>query len=229
MTYIIADAGVNWRNLNEADQLIKECANAGVNAVKFQAYSSLEIPIRNSISSFLLENMLTVDTVRYLSYRCQNHGVDFMCTPMYPDAVEMLTPYVDIWKIRFKDRNNINILKKIYATGKKTLISTDAVGTHPNAYYLFCVPEYPPISFPSLNRFDGFDGYSCHIPMVNHIADVVSHQKSRFLEVHAMLDRYENYEPIDQKVSLTISDLKRLIPKIRSQGGGLLNDTSAWV
>jgi sialic acid synthase SpsE len=165
---------------------------------------------------------------------------------MYPEAVPMLQPYVKMWKVRYKDKENLEILKLIYSSGKKVLISTDKVGAHPNAYYLFCVPEYPPKSFPSPDCFKGFDGYSCHIPIVSHIASAVGEDHLDYLEVHAMLDEYDNYEPIDQKVSLTISDLSKLVRLIKgrkidvishtdSHGtrtiytGGLLDDPNFWV
>lgn len=259
MTYIIADAGVNWRNLQEADQLIKECALAGVDAVKFQAYSTGET-FGSVLFKELSKIQLNLTTIPYLYYRCLNYGVEFMATPMYPEAVDMLAPYVKTWKVRFKDRRNIDILQKIYAYSNKdskVLISTDTVGANhnPNAYYLFCVPEYPPTSIPDLKCFEGFDGYSCHIPVVSHIAEVVRYQKSQYLEVHVMLE-YENYEPIDQKVSLTIPDVKKLVATIRTpelykkgrriditshtdegtrfiylpdRTGGLLDDENYWI
>jgi sialic acid synthase SpsE len=166
---------------------------------------------------------------------------------MYPEAVDMLAPYVKTWKVRFKDRRNIDILQKIYALNQKVLISCDEFGRtrKPNINYLFCVPEYPPTSIPDLKCFEGFDGYSCHVPVVSHIAEVVRYQKSQYLEVHVMLE-YENYEPIDQKVSLTIPDLKKLVAAIRipelykkgrrieitshtDKNGGLLDDENYWI
>jgi sialic acid synthase SpsE len=251
MTYIIADACVNWRNLQEADAIIEGCAEAGVNAVKFQAYEPKFVPFipektidvspegnitipshGHPLAAELNRIALTPDSVRYLYYRCLHYGVDFMCTPMYPDAVDMLKPYVKLWKVRFKDRDNIQILQKIYALNQTVLISTDGdcqqIDKHPNSYYLFCVPEYPPMAIPDLNCFKGYDGYSCHIPVVNHIVLANKIHNFKFIEVHAMLDWYD-YEPLDQKVSLTIRDLEQLVVRIQERKGGLLDDDKNWV
>jgi sialic acid synthase SpsE len=239
MTYIIADACVNWRNLQEADALIEGCAWAGVNAVKFQAYkpfaTSTAISMKDTSKLlFLNDIVLDKDKIAYLYYRCLHHGVDFMCTPMYPEAVDMIAPYVKLWKVRFKDRNNIDILQKIYALNQTVLISTDdqkrenTVGAHPFANYLFCVPEYPPKAIPDLSCFTGFDGYSCHIPIVNHVVLANKLHNFKYIEVHAMLDWYD-YEPLDQKVSFTIRDLEQLVDRIQAHDGGLLNDNKNWV
>jgi hypothetical protein len=113
------------------------------------------------------------------------------------------------------------------------LISTDGesqqIEKHPNSYYLFCVPEYPPTAIPHLDCFKGFDGYSCHIPVVNHIILANKLYNFKYLEVHASLTSIENYEPLDIKVSLNIDDLYDLVEKIRNKGGGLLNDDKNWV
>jgi sialic acid synthase SpsE len=223
MTYIIADACVNWRNLQEADALIEGCAEAGVNAVKFQAF----LPER-TMPKELIAITLNQEKIAYLYYRCLHHGVDFLCTPMYPEAVDMIAPYVKLWKVRFKDHDNLDILQKIYALNQNILISTDKVGTHPNAFYLFCVPEYPPKAIPDLSCFTEFDGYSCHIPIVNHVVLANKLHNFKYIEVHAMLDWYD-YEPLDQKVSFTIRDLEQLVDRIQAHDGGLLNDDKNWV
>jgi len=235
MTYIIAELGVNFRDLQDADQLIRECANAGVNACKFQIFKEEHIKGHPRFEE-LKKIILGPDEIRYLYYRCLNYSVDFIATPFYPEAIDMIAPYVKYIKVRFKDHDNIDILQKINAYSTKVLISTDKVGIrNPNVNYLFCVPEYPPTSIPDLKCFNGFDGYSCHIPVVNHVSFAANFLHLKYVEVHVMLEN----NPIDQKVSLTIPDLKKLvaairIPELYKKGtetlqGGLLDDENYWI
>jgi sialic acid synthase SpsE len=238
MTFIIADACVNWRNLNEADQIIKGCARAGADAVKFQAYEKFHETggFYDTLNGIRLDE----NTIPYLYYRCIHHGVEFLCTPMYPGAVELLNPYVKRWKVRFKDRACKKILGACSATGKEIIISDDkAYNNISNQFRMYCIPEYPPKSLPDMKVFEGMDGYSCHIPIVNHAAFTAKMIQAKYLEVHVMLDKYhDDYEPIDQKVSLTVSELSRLVDLIRSNlkpqvnnpsNGGLLDNPNNWV
>lgn len=219
MTFIIAECGVGWRNLAEADQMIKEAAEAGADACKFQAYD-VEQAQQAGISEHLERIRLMPVDIRYLYYRCQQHGIEFMCTPMYPEAVEMLDPYVKRWKVRFKDRINPKILLAVDATRKEVLRSrecTDALGRNPDSNWknLYCIPDYPPKDYPKQRDFEGFDGYSCHIPSWEHAAFVAMSQPLDYLEVHVRLDTYDPaWEPPDQRVSITMSELRKLCKEL---------------
>ena len=136
MVFVIAECGVNWRDLVDADQMIKAAAQAGADAVKFQCYK----PNFNDICISNLPfhprgkelNQIALDesTIRYLYWRCQQHGVEFMCTPMYPAAVAMLDPYVKRWKVRHADSNNHELLDAINRTNpcKEVLMSINDPG-----------------------------------------------------------------------------------------------------
>ena len=218
MVFVIAELGVNWRNLNEADEMIRECAAAGADACKFQAYKPdmVDGPKRRA----LIDIMLDESAVRYLYWRCLAAGVEFMCTPMYPEAVDMLDPYVKRWKIRHADRNCMELINKCEKTGKPLLVSFSE--NTPDCFtrkreginILYCCPEYPPSESPDLD-FKGFDGYSCHIPFWDDIrSDLISHLK--YLEVHVKRDHYpDGYCPIDNAVSITMSELAELCRRVK--------------
>lgn len=218
MVFVIAECGVNWRDLVDADQMIKAAAEAGADAVKFQAYQpkffgSYGIPDL-SYEGYLFHpraeelNQIALDksTVRYLYWRCQQHGIEFVCTPMYPGAVAMLDPYVKRWKVRYADRENETILASCRATGKPMLIS----GTN-----LLCSPEYPPSNEPLCGK--GFTGFSCHFPNVDKAARAATIPEFQYLEVHVRLDHYEppHYCPIDTAVSITMSELAELCRRLK--------------
>ena len=207
MTFICAEIGVNWRNLNEADEMIREAAAAGANACKFQAYTSAEGPF--AVGSPLYNIILDETAVRYLYWRCRAAVVELMVTPMYPEAVPMLDPYVKRWKVRYKDRENREILDAIEKTGKPALISGKNV---------FCSPEYPPAKYPPSHSWVNYEGYSCHIPFIDHMSGTIRMYEDtlEYLEVHVKRDHYpDNYCPIDNAVSITMSELAELCRRLK--------------
>jgi sialic acid synthase SpsE len=123
--FIIAEAGVNFRNFNEADELIRLCSAAGVNAVKFQAHSDdIIYSLPNDLSKHLKSIQLNEQNIRYLYWRCCQNKVEMMVTPFYPDCVSWINPYVKRWKIREKDNLNGTLIDTCLKTGKELLIST---------------------------------------------------------------------------------------------------------
>jgi len=238
MTFICAEIGVNWRNLNEADEMIREAAAAGANACKFQAYEKFErwevnppqpgivfsMTEINPLADQLNAIRLNETAVRYLYWRCRAAGVEFMCTPMYPEAVAMLDPYVKRWKVRYKDRMNHDILQKCIDTGKEILCSEQSPKVNDQIKSLYCCPEYPPAIEPEIFAYGntpamlqeaGFVGYSCHIPDWTHAASAVTHNGLKYLEVHVKRDHYpDNYCPIDNAVSITMSELAKLCRRL---------------
>lgn len=204
--FIIAECGVNWRDLVDADDMIREAANSGADAVKFQAYTKVQVAPHERARE-LWNITLDESTIRYLYWRCQQHGIEFMCTPMYPEAVAMLDPYVKRWKIRYADRDNEELISLCKATGKPMLISGKNI---------YCNSEYPPKPdwMPSLSSYDGF---SSHWPDIDFVTEVMTYNPElKYLEVHVRLDKYEpHYCPIDTKVSITMGELKELCERLK--------------
>jgi hypothetical protein len=213
--FIIAECGINWRDLVDADQMIKAAAEAGADAAKFQAYT-LDYISGHSDEQHLEEIMLDESTTRYLYWRCQQHGIEFMCTPFYPEAVAMLDPYVKRWKVRYADRMNHDILQKCIDTGKEILCSEQSPKVHGQIKSLYCCPEYPPNREITYGDVNGFDGYSCHIPCWRKPEDLLG-TGLKYLEVHVRLDHYEppHYCPIDTAVSITMSELAELCRRLK--------------
>ena len=227
--FIIAECGVNFRDLVDADQMIKAAAEAGADAVKFQAYNTkfTECAVGEKHPHLTYHprakelNAIRLDesTIRYLYWRCQQHGIEFMCTPMYPEAVGMLDPYVKRWKVRYADRENWDLLRLLEKTKKEILLSTDNPDlpvSYPRIKRFYCCSEYPPKSAPALYELRQFDGYSCHIPCWRY-PQLFKETSLKYLEVHVRLDHYESphYCPIDTAVSITMSELAELCRRLK--------------
>jgi hypothetical protein len=203
MTKVIAEIGVNWRNLDEADKMIRESSEAGADIAKFQAYKQDGF----AIGSHLYSIALTQKDIVYLYHRCNSHGIEFLCTPMYPEAVEMLNPYVKRWKIRYFDRRNEEILSVCKATEKEMLVS---------GKNMYCVPEYPPIRAPIDKIPEGFCGVSSHYPDSN-VVEKWARQGLEYLEVHVKRDEYyPSWCPRDNYVSITMSELAELCRRLKT-------------
>lgn len=223
MTFIIAECGINWRNLDEADQMIQKSAEAGADAVKFQAYLPKEVK-GHPRECELIKIILTEPDIRFLYWRCQAHEIEFMCTPDYIGAVKILNPYVKRWKVRFSDRANGALILRCAKTGKDILISGGNKCESPHMIPLYCCPEYPPAKEPEIFAYGntpaqlqeaGYNGYSCHIPNWKHAAFAATHNDLGYLEVHVRLDKYEPpYCPIDTSVSITMSELAKLVQTV---------------
>jgi sialic acid synthase SpsE len=219
MTFIIAECGVNWRTLSEADEMIRQAAKAGANAVKFQAYNSEQAQIAG-ISQHLEKIRLMPVDIQYLYYRCQQHEIEFICTPFYLNAVVMLNPYVSRWKIRYKDRNNLDLIALCKNTGKDMLISADnntSRFTNDCFKYLYCIPDYPPkTDWNIVNLVKGFGGFSCHFPNWKIPWYVCKQMDLDYLEVHVRLDKYEGgWCPPDQRVSISMKELRQLCKELK--------------
>lgn len=202
MTFIIAELGVNFRNLNEADEMIREAAAAGANACKFQCYKP-DMVDGNPRRRELIDIILDESAIRYLYWRCLEAGVEFLCTPMYVEAVDMLDPYVKRWKIRYIDRDNEELVRKCVLTGKPMLISGKNI---------FCIPEYPPGIPQPIPDNPEYIGISHHFPKVTGL-DLTGWT---YFEVHVKRDHYpDNYCPIDNAVSITMSELAELCRRVK--------------
>ncbi len=130
--FVIAEAGSNaGDDPAEAEQLIEAAAEAGADAVKFQALRPFE-----------------PDWVPRLRRLCVSLDIEFMCTPFDLKAVEMLNHYVKRWKIASAEASRVELIGACLATGKQVIVST---GMHDDQQlsrgslveYLLCTSSYP--------------------------------------------------------------------------------------
>jgi sialic acid synthase SpsE len=219
MTFIIADACVNFRTIDEAKQLIRACASAGVDAVKFQAYRKGHPAPGHPRAAEIDAIVMTPEMARELWQCCQENGAEFMCTAMYPDAVAWLAPMLKRFKVRYADRLRIEMFEAIakFRMDKEAIISVDKppIDRRFPVKYLYVVPEYPPNTLPEID-FSQYDGFSSHYPDWHVPAMIAKDYDLEYLEVHVMLDEYAGgWDPIDRAVSLSITDLRKLVEVVK--------------
>ena len=195
--------------------MVGECKKLGIDAVKFQALSKDKID-RHPELEWYEDASVTKDNVKEIDDLCGDNSMEWFATPYYKEAVEFLDQYVDMYKIRYDDRNNMRIIIPCLKTGKKVIISTD----RPNPYYkniklhqIYCIPKYP-VDYGELN-FDmvrTMKGYS------NHCLDPLAVLKAKrlgaeYIEFHVTSD--SSKFAIDNKVSFNFGQLEEIMKWIK--------------
>lgn len=140
-TFIIAEAGVNHNgDIKLAEQLVKEAAKAGADAVKFQtfctdhlvtksadkaAYQKVNTAYSESQFEMLKSLELSENDFLFLNNVCKQNHVEFMSTPFDESSVDILERTgVKRYKISSGDITNKRLLQYVAGTGKPVILST---------------------------------------------------------------------------------------------------------
>jgi sialic acid synthase SpsE len=139
--YIIAEIGVNHEgSIEAAKALIRMAKAGGADAAKFQTYQADLLAIKESpaywdtseeatpsqyelFSKF--KHFTSSDYVELAKY-CAEVEIDFCSTPFDLDAVEMLDPLVNFFKVASADITNVPLLRRIGECGKPVVLSSGA-------------------------------------------------------------------------------------------------------
>ena len=140
-TFIIAEAGVNHGgDMNLAKELVDIAAEAGADAVKFQAFKTENLILENvdkanyqqkttdhTESQYDMLKKLEISTEQNLELKayCDAKNIIFLTTPFDEGSLEDLDS-LDLlaYKIASTDTTNIPFLKKIAAKQKPVFLST---------------------------------------------------------------------------------------------------------
>lgn len=224
MITIIAEIGVNWDGeFGIAEDMIRTAKQIGCDLVKFQSIDGKELfhPEKDRIMKASIDN----NNIEKIDKIARDVGIEWFCTPMYPEAVQILNPYVKRFKIRELDGRNLfqnqtnELVSKILETKKEIIASTQIspdlsrYNLEKNIKWLYCVPKYPcsleDIDFHNLNQFDGFSNH-CIESIAPITAAVLG---AKIIEVHMTSDKSKDF--IDNNVSLDYSEFENLVKQIR--------------
>ena len=139
--FIIAEAGVNHNgNMNIARKLIDIAVEAGVDAVKFQAFRTENLILKDvskapyqSVTTSAAESQyemlkkleLTVQQNKSLIEYCNSKGFIFLTTPFDEASLGELDAFnLPAYKVASTDLTNLPFLKKIASRGKPVILST---------------------------------------------------------------------------------------------------------
>jgi sialic acid synthase SpsE len=225
MVFVVAEIGVNWDgNFDLAKSMMMYAKEAGCNAVKFQAFDEVIVK-EHPEKSRLMSSSISSTNVETINELAKSVGIEWFCTPMYPDAVGILEPYVSRFKIREFDGRPLlegkttEIIELVLKTGKEIIVSaqkspknTKYFG-HPKIKWLHVIPKYPcSLSDLDFTNIKDFNGFSNHCPyIIAPLTAVILGAK--IIEVHITSDKSKNF--IDNNVSFDNNELNDLVKTIR--------------
>jgi N,N'-diacetyllegionaminate synthase len=225
MVSIIAEIGINWDGDFElVSKMIKKSKLAGCDLVKFQSFNE-KIVENHPEKKRLMNSSITSENIEKIDKISKDIGIEWFCTPMYPEAVELIDPYVNRFKIREKDARNLQeneinpILKEVLKKNKEIMISSEKfpekskLVKNKKIRWLYCVPKYPcmieEVDFKNIKKFDGYSNH-CSESIIPITAITLG---SDILEIHVTSDKSKKF--IDNPVSFDFTELTKLIKQIR--------------
>jgi sialic acid synthase SpsE len=143
-TYFIADISANHDgDLERAKLLIRLCAEAGADAAKFQNFRAAKIVSdrgfnslgdqlshqakwKKSVFQVYREASLPWEWTPELKQECDACGIEYFSAPYDLEAVDMLDPYVSLFKIGSGDITWPEMLQKVASKQKPVLLATGA-------------------------------------------------------------------------------------------------------
>jgi len=223
--FIVGEIGVNWEGDFELlEKLLLNLKKSGCDAVKFQAYN-MEMIKAHPLKDRLIKSAVTESNIKKIDEVSKKIGIEWFCTPMYLEAVELLEPFVNRYKIReidgrvLMDNKTSPLIDKIMKTKKEVIVSSNQNPANSKLYtnkkikWLYCVPKYPcnldEINFQEIKNYDGYSNHCDHIiaPLTAAILG------ANIIEIHVTADKNKNF--IDNAVSFDVSEIKELIRLIK--------------
>lgn len=138
--FIIGEAGVNHNGrMDLARTMIEHAADAGVDAVKFQAFNTEKLVSTKaekagyqkkqgktceSQSAMLKKLELNANQLQELKHHCKKNDVDFLATPFDSESLRVVNELAEVIKIGSGEVTNLPFLKEIARTGKPAILST---------------------------------------------------------------------------------------------------------
>lgn len=120
--------------------MVEQAAQAGADAIKFQAYKAQTIasrhspaywdrtkePASNQFELFQRYDRFGPQEYRQLAAHAQERKIHFSCTPFDRQAVEFLDDLMPMYKIASADLTNVPLLRQVAAKGKPIILSVGA-------------------------------------------------------------------------------------------------------
>ena len=154
-TYFCADVGLNHNgSFQRAYNAIMQAKQCGFDAVKFQVYEPDRLTADEDLRKKLRAGQFDVSWLPDIRQTCDSMQIDLAITPFYPEAVDIIAPYVDYIKIGSYEIGYSMLIKKAVTKAVTTdlpiIISTGmieqpacSVWVENSDLILYCVSKYP--------------------------------------------------------------------------------------
>ena len=234
-SFVVAEIGSNWEgSFSKAKKIIKECKNAGADAVKFQMWRAEDLydskhPNWNEIK----KSELTFSMAKKIKKFSDEINIEFFCSVFYPEAVNFLKSLgVKKFKVAsrtclFKDLYSREVLKE-KAIGKKEIFVSMGMGGDSTEIkkifkknkltFCYCISDYPleykKINWENAVKFNGFSDHTMDIlaPILFAILKKQKKSKKIYIEKHVKMN---NSKGPDASTSITTENLSEMVKLIR--------------
>ena len=244
--YFIAEAGSNHDgSYAQAERLIEVAAEAGADAVKFQAFKAESLyPRRAGQSAYLNSARSIYDIIRdlempfdwipKLAAACAARGLHFLCTPFDFQSADAIEAHVPAFKIASYDMTNYPLLQHVARKGKPLIVSTgtadldevrDMIATvravgDPGLVVLQCTAKYPaPLSALNVRTVAGMTALGVLTGLSDHSREPLPGPLAAVALGGVVIEKHftlSNTLPgPDHAYALEPPELKDLIAKIR--------------
>ena len=242
VTYVIAEAGAcGDADLTKMLEQIDACAEAGVDAVKFQWTSDATAMARRRGRAeadgydrvYQRYLMWSADWHHHLYERCADVGVDYLCSVYLPKDVRIVAPYVAHFKVSSFEAKDNDLHHAVLSecVGRKRMMLSLGMCSGMEIEmlrfgladvdcidYLHCVSAYPtPFHAMRLSRIHYYrlDGFSDHTaPELTMTGALAASAGARIIEAHMKLDTTEAINP-DAAHAMTAQQLTDYVERIR--------------
>jgi sialic acid synthase SpsE len=225
LVFVTAEIGMNWDgDFGLIEKMMNDAKDTGFDAVKLQSFDG-KIISEHPEKTRLLKSSVTRNNIEQINTISKKIDIEWYCTPMYPDAIDFLDPFVKRYKIRYNDSLPLHenrmtpLITKALETGKQVIISTQKnpkqleLYSNNNVKWLYVVPKYPcsidELDFLNLNDFDGFSNHCRHF--LAPLSAVILGAK--MIEIHVTSNKDKDF--MDNPVSFDTTESKNLINLIR--------------
>lgn len=199
---IIAEMGVNWKFREQAIYMMGRAFVLGIKHVKFQMWKPEQIPEKlKELRSMYVDEKLATELFEV----GKQYGQEVFFSVFYPEAVEICEKIgVNFYKVRFDDRNDYQLYKRLKKTNKTIFVSCqdpkDTAYFNLTTYqkrvkFLYCVPRYPAKlgDYSFSIRYDHnkkFQGISDHTSDLMLLKMSIYHPISKYdwFELHVKLN-----------------------------------------
>ena len=235
--YIVGEVGqAHDGSYALAHAYIDAIADAGADAVKFQCHIAVaestpdeawrvEPKWKQDASRYSYWHRMEFTPPQWRELRNHAHGraLGFIVSPFSVEAVAMLSPLVDAWKVASGEVTHTELLDALWTDGRPVILSSGmstegetAAALHVLSGWvptivLDCVSVYP--CQPELMGPPVWDGLSDHSGTIWPAIAYVSRGTCQMLEVHVTLARGTGL--LDESSSITVQELAQLVRGVR--------------
>lgn len=160
---------------------------------------------------------------KYLFKYAKKHGIEVFFSVFYPEAIDICEDIgVNFYKVRFDDRNNITLFRRLKKTKNKTIFVScqDPFDTlyfnlakfQKNVKFLYVIPKYPANIMDYNKVISGhlyyhFQGISDHTPDIELFKYFNTIKEECWFEIHVK----ENNNCFETKWSKSFTKLKEAL------------------